>query len=159
MPPRQKPHRSEQVVCTPPEFLDAVRDRLGIAQFDCDLAASDDNAVCPNYFVEEENALVQPWKEGEDWNWCNPPYENITPWVQKAWMEVPTGARTAMLVPASVGSNWWKNWVHEAAHVLLLNGRITFVGHKTCYPKDLALLLYCRSHIGGYEVWTWEDDL
>lgn len=158
MAPRQKPHRSEQVVCTPPEFLYAVRERLGIAQFDCDLAASIDNTICSMFYTEEDSALLHNWSLGEDWNWCNPPYGSIAPWVQKAWEEAGRGAKTAMLVPASVGSNWWKNWVHNAAHVLFLNGRLTFVGHKTCYPKDLALLLYCKSHVGGYEVWPWENE-
>ena len=47
-----------------------------------------------------------------------------------------------MLVPAGVGSNWWKAWVHHKAYVFLLNGRITFVGQPTCYPKDCCLLYY-----------------
>jgi hypothetical protein len=87
--PVQKPGRSEQTVCTPPEFLRAVRYFLGLCgEFDFDLAASDDNAVThPRYegdrpyYTEQDNALVQTWKCGTGWNWCNPPFGKLAPWV------------------------------------------------------------------------------
>jgi phage N-6-adenine-methyltransferase len=158
--PEQKPGRSEQTVCTPPEFLDAVRRRLGIDEFDCDLAADETNTVVPEkFYTEQDDALVQPWKFAwsEGWNWCNPPYADIGPWVEKAQMEAYVhGTNTAMLVPASSGSNWWMHWVDGKAYVTFLNPRIKFVGHKTPYPKDLALLLYAPFLHGGSCVWRWK---
>lgn len=156
--PSQRPGKSEQVVLTPREFLVAVEHRLGISKFDFDLAASEDNKVTLEplaYYDEEMDALIQPWTVGTGWNWCNPPYAKIGPWVEKAWDEMLLGAKTAMLVPASVGSNWWRGDVDGIAHVLFLNGRLTFVGHTSPYPKDLALLLYSRAVRGGYECWNW----
>lgn len=94
----------------------------------------------------------------DGWNWLNPPFGDLRPWVQKAYQESRLGARTSMLVPAGVGSNWWRDWVHGKARVLLLNGRITFVGHKQPYPKDCALLLYEPNVIPGYEVWAWPNE-
>jgi hypothetical protein len=58
-------------------------------------------------------------------------------------------------VTAGVGSNWWRDHVHDKARVLLLNGRITFVGETHGYPKDCCLLLYGPSVEPGYEVWSW----
>ncbi len=157
--PVQKPGKSEQVVCTPPSFLTAVKHKLGIQEFDIDLAADEDNAVCPAYYDEAMNSLSRAWSIGTGWNWCNPPFGHLEPWVTKAAGETSMfRAKTAMLLPASVGSDWWKYHVDDKAHVLFLNGRLTFVGHDSPYPKDLALLLYSYAVRGGYEVWNWRLD-
>ena len=157
--PAQRPGNSKQDYQTPPEFIRAVLDRLHSESFVWDLAADADNTVVPRcFFSEREDALAQSWANVSTsrWMWLNPPFSIIAPWVEKAWMESQLGgAHIAMLVPASVGSNWWRDWVHDKAHVLLLNGRLTFVGHEDPYPKDCALLLYTPFINGGYESWTW----
>lgn len=153
MPPKQKPGHSRQDYQTPPEFLRALKHRLRIEHFTCDLAASRSNTVAELYYTEADNALLYPWRF-QGWCFCNPPYADIEPWVRHAWEEAEAG-HIAMLVPASTGANWWRDWVHDKAHVLLLNGRLTFVGETTSYPKDSALLLYTPYIKGGYEVWDW----
>lgn len=159
--PAQKPGRSRQDYGTPPEFLAAVRARFSLVEFDCDLAARADNAVCPSFISPEENALVQPWKRGDGWNWLNPPFADIAPWVERAVSQCREfGARTMVLIPAAVGSNWWRDWVHQKADVQFLNGRLTFVGCEDPYPKDCALLLYTPVELacgGYYDVWNWRE--
>lgn len=160
--PAQKPGKSEQSVATPNEFLQAVKNLLGIGDFSWDLAADEKNAVCwhgKSHFNEVDNSLIQPWHCIQGWLWLNPPYSDIQPWVDKAYVESCKGARIAMLVPASVGSNWWTNHVAGIAQVYFLKGRITFVGHKSPYPKDLALLLYRPNVLGGYSTWDWKKEL
>lgn len=151
---------SRQDYQTPPEFVTAVRHKLGIVDFAFDLAASPENAVVSDFFTEADNSLSQHWDEvlrPKNWGWLNPPFANIAPWVEKAYREslMASHPNVAMLVPASVGANWWRDWVHAKARVLCLNGRIQFVGAKDPYPKDCALLLYSESVDPGYEVWTW----
>lgn len=155
--PKQKPGQSEQVVCTPSELVLAVQSKLGITDFDIDLAASEANTVTENlWYTEEVDSLVQDWTV-KGWGWCNPPYGDISPWVEKAYYESwAKAAKVAMLVPASVGSNWWKDHVHNRAYVLFLSPRITFVGHDSPYPKDLALLLYTPYGAKGYDCWRWK---
>lgn len=109
------------------------------------------------WFTETSDALTMDWADG--WTWCNPPFSHIAPWVKKAYEEAAKGAWIAMLLPAGVGSNWWRNWVDGNAHVLLLNGRLTFVGETTPYPKDCVLLLWTPFIHGGYEVWNWKEEL
>jgi phage N-6-adenine-methyltransferase len=155
--PRQQPGTSKQDVRTPKNFLAAVKLRLGIDAFAVDLAASQSNTVAKQFYSERSNALIQPWVF-DGWNWLNPPFGDIRPWVQKACEESRLGAHTAMLVPAGVGANWWRDWVHGKARILLLNGRITFVGHKQAYPKDCALLIYEPGVIPAYETWTWANE-
>lgn len=161
--PQQKPGKSEQTVCTPPDFIAAVKKRFGITEFAWDLAASKENSLAGDYYYDEEmDSLSQPWallhhQEQANWNWCNPPYSKLAPWVHKAWLERHLGAQTLMLLPAAPGANWWREWVHGKAYVTYLNGRLTFVGHKTPYPKDLALLVYAPHVEGGECVWRWKE--
>ena len=154
--PAQKPGKSEQTVCTPPVFLQKLKYKLGITEFVIDLAADKSNTVAPHFYSEEDNALTQSWQIGEGWAFCNPPFANIRPWVEKANSEKSIHANIAMLLPASIGSNWWAEYVHDKARVLILKGRLTFVGHTTCYPKDLVVLLYSPRVFVRYEIWDWK---
>ena len=153
MPPKQKPGRSEQVVETPDEFIRVVEERIQ-DMFTWDLAASESNHKALHFYTESSDSLQQNWQLCGGWCWCNPPYSDISPWVEKA-SESREDSRIVMLVPSSTGSNWWRDYVDGMAHVIFLNGRITFVGHISPYPKDLALLLYTPLVKGGYEVWDW----
>lgn len=164
MAPQQKPGKSKQDYQTPPEFLDALRTLLGIHEFSIDLAADRQNTVAARYYDEPMNSLSDKHSWVYDgWGFLNPPYHTIEPWVRKAWSESRKGAQIAMLVPASPGSNWWRDWVHKKAIILLLNGRLTFVGETGPYPKDSALLLYrCGSRLllltsrVDYLIWNWK---
>lgn len=152
-PPQRRGH-SRQDYRTPAAFLEAVKQRFGIEAFSIDLAASAENAVARRFYNEADNALMQSWLS-EGWAWLNPPFANIEPWVARAHVSSRVGARVAVLVPAGVGSNWWKRHVHGKACVLLLNGRLTFADESSPYPKDCALLLYGPDVAPGYDVWTW----
>ena len=155
--PAQKPGRSKQDYRTPPEFLDAVKRMLGIDQFLLDLAATADNAVADRFISPEQDSLsvdtIWPETNVREWCWLNPPFAYLSPWVERAYCDA-GWCNTAMLVPAGVGSNWWRDWVHLKADVLFLNGRISFDGVAP-YPKDCALLLYEKGSQGTYTVWDW----
>lgn len=158
--PKQKPGKSEQTVGTPPEFLAAVRGRFGMIGWD--LAATADNSVagCFAYFgpgsLDGEDSLAQDWPKAK-LCWLNPPFGNIAPFAAKACLESKRGVRTAMLVPASVGSNWFASYVFGKAAVLAIRPRLTFVGQKDPYPKDLILCLYGPWSPPGFALWNWKS--
>jgi phage N-6-adenine-methyltransferase len=157
--PRQKPGKSRQDYGTPPAFIDAVCRYLSISSFQIDLAASEENAIAEMYYTEKDDALCTEltWAM-PGWSWLNPPFANITPWVERAEGEARlAGAKIAMLIPASVGANWWRDFVHDKCLVLCLNGRIQFVGTSDPYPKDCALLIYAPEIAVGYDVWQWKQ--
>ncbi len=158
--PEQKPGRSKQDYGTPPEFLVAVKKLLGIHKFSHDFAASAHNAVAETYYDAAIDALTMA---DDDWarmtggtgcGWLNPPYANIGPWAKKC-VEMSHSAHIAFLVPAGVGANWFRDYVHAKARVLFLNGRLTFVGATQPYPKDCILCLYGPDVTIGYDVWNW----
>jgi phage N-6-adenine-methyltransferase len=171
--PKQKPGCSKQDYGTPPELLHVVRNRLHIKDFDLDIAATKENAVCPYYYSLEEgkDAFLNSWQTPEPesgWAWLNPPFGSIKRWIQKAVTEASEGANIIMLIPASVGAKWWAEYVEPHAYVCFLQGRISFIPTgvegwiheqgKFVYPKDCALLLYTPWGFKGNEVWNWRAE-
>jgi hypothetical protein len=171
--PLQKPGRSKQDYRTPPDFLTAVKRRLGIVEFKFDFAADQTNHVTQDYWTEETDALRQSpavWaqmgsglmyppgveRDPRLWGWLNPPYARIGLWARACCETKLCGGQVAFLVPAAVGANWYLSYVHEKALVLALNGRLSFDGVGP-YPKDLILALYSPHLDPGFDVWRWRD--
>jgi hypothetical protein len=166
--------QSKQDYGTPRKFLDAVVKRFGPLAFD--LAAHQGNAVVSRWFGpggEQQDALAAScsWKKPVSNCWLNPPFDTIRPWAEKcaatagfrtlgkspAIMKSELRAsllrqRILFLVPASVGSEWFAQYVDGEALVLLLRPRLSFDG-KNPYPKDC--LLACYGELPGYECWKW----
>lgn len=80
-------------------------------QFTIDVAASAQNAKLPRFYTKEDNALTKSW-DGER-VWCNPPYSDIMPWVEKAHVEMDNGCDfIAMLLPSNrTEQPWWQKWI------------------------------------------------
>ena len=157
--PLQKPGRSKQDYATPRAFLTAVYERLGIDAFEFDFAASMANTVALLYWGEADNSLAKTrpnWLRATNggWGWLNPPFSDIAPWAERCAQLRADGGCVALLVPAAVGANWYREHVHGHACVLALNGRLSFDG-KNPYPKDCLLALYAPHFPPAFEVWTW----
>ena len=165
--PAQKPHRSEQIVGTPWELIDVVEARFGRLHFD--LAATADNCKVRNGgkvmrnarfgpdSPEGTDALTQDWSAlGKNLCWLNPPYGNIKEWAAKCFMAGRRGPQIFFLIPASVGSNWWAEYVDQQAFVYFLSPRLVFQNHTSSYPKDIALCHYNGPRKAGYECWRWK---
>lgn len=163
--PRQRPHRSKQDYATPADFIQAAKLKLGITEFAFDFAADASNAKAVHWWGETQNSLNQPmWAsmlKPMQWAWLNPPFSKIDPWAAKCWEMKREGGQIAFLVPASVGANWFKHFVHGKALVMFLNGRLAFIEGQPdeLYPKDCILALYSPNLAPGYKVWTWRREL
>lgn len=152
--PQQKRGRSKQDYSTPPEFMRAIAVRFGVPAWD--LAASSENTKAPRWLGTDQDSLSVKWHELNGLLWLNPPFANIGVWAEKCLREAALGARILFLTPASVGSNWYRDFIHERARVVFLNGRITFQGCDDSYPKDLMLTVF--GDRPGFEIWTWPRD-
>lgn len=117
---------------TPLFLFNALDKEFG---FKIDVAASDDNALCHNYFTEEDSALDNEWDYGGA-VYCNPPYSNITPWILKAAEQSQKhGIVVVMLVPADQSVGWFKKALETVSEVrLITGGRISFVNAETKKP-------------------------
>lgn len=145
---------------TSPEVFDPLNERFG---FTLDVAASSLNAKCSRYYSIDEDGLSRSWVNSRVW--CNPPYSNIRPWVEKAWDEW-TGHLAqpdviVMLVPASrAEQGWWQDLVEphrdrpgSPLKTEFLRGRLRFIrrgateiGPNERPPFGCVLL-----------IWDWRD--
>jgi phage N-6-adenine-methyltransferase len=154
---------SRQDVGTPREVLQAVEARFGRIWWD--LAAHPENRVTDDdrYYgpgsKHGENSLEQDWSILRlGGRWLNPPFANIAPWAEKCAKHRFDKCFTFLLVPASVGANWYSEHVHMQCLELYLSPRLTFVGSADPYPKDLALFVYGYG-ISGAQPWNWRQTL
>lgn len=156
--PKQKPGRSKQDYETPADLIAAVERRFGPIAFD--LAAVATNAKAAEFYTPAEDALVQDWTRLEGLLWLNPPFADIAPWARKCMESILGPHRRRfeallLLVPASVGSNWFADFVHTRATVLALNPRLTFVGETQPYPKDCLVCVW-GLWAPQFDVWRWK---
>ncbi len=154
--PTQKSSTSEQVVQTDPLLMRAVERRFGALHVD--LAATMANTQAAVFISKEQDSLRQPWATlyPRGRMWLNPEFNNIGEWAWKCAREcvhLKRGGNIFLLTPASIGANWFRDYVAPHARVIALNGRLTFVGHKQPYPKDCMLSVYGMTP--GFEVWDW----
>lgn len=148
---------SKQTYATPPEFIAAVERRFGPICFD--LAADATNAKHARWYGpggEAEDSFQQRWHPLRGLLFLNPPFGGIAPWARKCAVESASGAKIALLVPASVGSVWFRDHVAPHADTYLLNGRISFDG-VGLYPRDCMLALY-RGSTPSIGMWDWKRD-
>lgn len=167
--------KSRQDYQTPLEFRVAVKCEFGPVVWDLAATAQQNISYAElNYFgpdhpeVACRDALVVPWGDFTGipvgLRWLNPPFANIKPWAKKCAHESSLGVEILFLVPASVGSNWFWDYVAPYAHVYALSPRLSFDG-KHPFPKDLILAHYkpqrtsgvvvgAASH--GFSRWQWK---
>lgn len=145
--------QTEQSVGTDPLFWQILNAHFG---FTHDLACTRDNQLCKFGLTPSDNSLSVDWHKLEGWLYLNPPYNQIQPWAEKCWVESQLGAKVVMLVPASVGANWFRDYLWLKATVRVLNGRLTFVGHTAPYPKDLLIAIYHPRIFKNLDLWEWK---
>lgn len=99
-----------------------------VYNFDVDLCANNDNKKCENYFNEEDNSLKQDWhmQGHKNSGFCNPPYSNIKPWINKAIKETEKGFTTVMLIPTPNGESHYHEIFVHATSITFISGRIAF---------------------------------
>lgn len=80
-------------------------------RFTLDAAANATNAKLLHYYSREIDGLDHAWAPHRVW--CNPPYSNLSAWLEKAHIELHAGCPViVMLLPANrTEQRWWQDWV------------------------------------------------
>lgn len=151
-------------IWTPWEFVRAVESKFG--KLTRDLAASGpQSAKAPRWITPEQDSLTVDWHGSPGLDWLNCPYGNITPWALKCAWEFTQGWRGFLLVPGSVGSNWFERAVWPYADTYSV-GRMVFdncfdrktgAPVRTVYPKDLIMGHFDRKRETGKKLIFWKD--
>ena len=127
---------------TTPQWLFAQLD----AEFDfeIDAAASADNALCPRFFSEQNDALTQAWRGRV---FCNPPYKHVGAFVKYGWhqcYEQGNAERVVLLVASRTGTRWWHQFAVYGAEIRFIEGRLKFGDAGNSAPFDSAVLVFDR---------------
>lgn len=111
--------------------------------FSVDVAASSGNTRLTRYYTTERSGLDASWESERVY--CNPPYSDIRPWVEKANAEINCDL-IVMLLPANrTEQGWWQTLVEpfrdragSRMRVEFIAGRIRFIapGRKAIGPNE-----------------------
>lgn len=106
---------------TPQYIFNYARKIVGL--FDYDTACTHRNKMAHPVWAgfDHNDALLVDW---EGLLWCNPPYSNIGPWIDKA---ISSNAITVMLIPSPNGENYYQKLI-DHSHEIAIQGRISFIG-------------------------------
>lgn len=97
---------------TPPSVFETLAQRFG--PFDCDVAADELNHLCAKFVTASYGAPAH-WLWGQC-NFCNPPFDDVTPWVTAAsvaWRD--HNKQTVMLSHSNPNSPWFQFSIKQAA--------------------------------------------
>ena len=145
---------------TPPDLVRRLQHEFS---FDLDAAASPENAICPTYITQEDDALVRPWHGRSVW--CNPPYSMLGTFTGRALSESQRlQNQIVLLIPAYTDTKWWRDHVLPANEIRFLTGRLRFweggsPGKDTArFPS--ALIIYktlcgTSTHNPHIRWWDW----
>jgi phage N-6-adenine-methyltransferase len=144
---------------TPPDLFAALHSEFA---FTCDVAATDANALCDYYETRETDGVAVEWGAGQYARvWCNPPYSNVTPWIEKAHDTQERGGLAVMLLTVTPETRAWKEHVLGVAdEVRFLARRVRFnmggVPAKASHTLPSAVVVF-RPHLGPtrYVSWDW----
>lgn len=126
--------------------------------FAADMAASHENAHHEIYWTEEENSLDIHWHDhvSSGYVYCNPPYSNIGPWIDKAIHSQTHGLGTVMLVMADPSVKWFAKAAEYATEIrFVTKGRIAFLENgkpKSGNNKGSVFLIFAPKMIGTGKV-------
>lgn len=91
------PEPEKDLAQTPTWLVKSIEDFLHL-RFELDACANKETAKCNKYYslVERrQDGLVLPWNNT---TYCNPPYSDIQPWINKASIEAQRNGNTSVLL-------------------------------------------------------------
>lgn len=124
---------------TPLDFFNALDLEFN---FELDVCASAENALCADYFTEQDDCLVQDW--GARFCFMNPPYgRDLKNFIAKAYEESAKGATVVCLIPARTDTSYWHDYIFKyAADIRFIRGRLKFGNCKTAAPFPSAVVIF-----------------
>jgi len=106
--------------------------------FNLDPCSKENNLNCKNYF--NENGLNQKWFGNV---FVNPPYSNISKWVEKCFNETKNCNVIVLLIPARTDTRYFHDYCMNAASELrFIKGRLKFSASKNSAPFPSVVVIY-----------------
>lgn len=120
---------------TPAAVIRRLHDALG-GQFGLDPAAgAEPIEIAEERYTRDENGLAQPWDA--ETVWLNPPYSDLTPWMQKTVAEMKRDDGPSLvlsLLPGNTSTTWFQEYAATSTYLCLVDGRLQFAGTDGSAP-------------------------
>lgn len=140
---------------TPENVIRYVERRWG--KITLDACASEPN-ICDCFIDKQRNGLTYSWAIENDkysklrHTWCNPPFNNIDRWVEKAIEESRKGLTITMLLPCRCGRPWFRRCMEEGERYYH-GKRISFYGASGSFLQDTMFVRFGPECEPGLEEW------
>jgi len=111
---------------TPPWFIASLEDLMA-KEFDLDACALPQTAKAEKFYSLEndQNGLELPWAP---LTWCNPPFSDIQPWLEKAWREAEyDGNTTCVIMPDNTETGYSRYALEKADTIIRMPFRLQFL--------------------------------
>lgn len=113
--------------------------------FKCDLAGSQLNHKCKNYFSKNDDAFSHNWY---GYNWLNPPFNKVGKWVRKAFEDsLKYHSTIVMLILVKSNTNWWRDCVMKSKEVRFINQKLQFKNTQQGLRFPACIVVF-ESHKG-----------
>lgn len=100
----------------------------------------------PDWDSTQYDGLVDGWPD-EGLIFINPPYSNVTPWIERAFSHKlmcnmqGTKVTIVMLLKHDSSTKWFAKLHEGGAQFLMIQGRVSFSNSKPCgFPSVLAVI-------------------
>lgn len=135
---------------TPFELFKPIDDKYN---FEVDVCASQENALCKYYWTVGDDCLQQDWSDVSGFVWCNPPYSNPLPFVEKCQQY----GYAVMLLNQDTSTKWAKIVFEKASKVILLSDRVRFINPVTLEvgksnPKCQMIVIFDKRNNPGVDI-------
>lgn len=128
-------HQSDEWA-TPQELFDELNKEFN---FDLDPCATSENHKCDRYYTMESDGKAQKW--GGCRVFCNPPYSQISEWVEKAFRETRNdNTLVVLLIPSRTDTRYFHDYIYQRAEIRFIKGRVKFGGKGSApFPSMLVI--------------------
>ena len=121
--------------------LDFYKELDNEFHFNLDPCSDDTNYKCEKHFTLADDGLSQNW--GGYRVFCNPPYSDISKWVEKAFREGhKDNTIVVMLIPARTDTRYFHDYILHRSEVRFVKGRLKFGDGKNSAPFPSMVVIF-----------------
>lgn len=130
--------RNSDEWATPQNFYDEINKEFN---FNLDPCSTKENHKCEMYYTIEENGLEKNW--GGYRVFCNPPYSQISKWVEKAFYETKKdNTLVVLLIPSRTDTRYFHDYIYQRSEIRFVKGRLKFGDGKNSAPFPSMLVIF-----------------
>lgn len=123
---------------TPQEIFDLLNREFC---FNLDPCATSENHKCERYFTKEDDGLSKNW--GGCSVFCNPPYSEISKWVEKAFYETRQEKTiVVLLIPSRTDTRYFHDFIYQRSEIRFVRGRLKFNSSVNSAPFPSMVVVF-----------------